>query len=131
MDPHDLKHTRVVLVVDDEILVRVVIGGHLRDVGFTVLEVSNVEDAMSLIASQVRIDLVFSDVNMPGTVDGLGLAQWMQTVCPEIPVILTSAATTLHLSLPNSARFIAKPYALEEVERQIREVLSWPAAGSP
>ena len=60
----------VVLVVEDEILIRFLISEHLRDVGFTVIEASNADDAAAVIQSESPVDLVFSDINMPGGMDG-------------------------------------------------------------
>jgi DNA-binding NtrC family response regulator len=132
MDPEDLQRKHVVLVVEDDVLIRFLIGDHLRDVGFNVLEASNVRDAMTLIASQVRIDLVFSDINMPGDMDGCALANWLRVFSPKIPVILTSGAKPPRLIIePTSRGFIIKPYAVEEAERHIREVLDGPAGSCP
>jgi DNA-binding NtrC family response regulator len=130
MDPQDLERKRVVLVVEDDVLIRFLIGDHLRDVGFNVLEAGNVHDTMTLIASQVRIDLVFSDINMPGDMDGYALASWLRIFSPKLPVILTSGAKPPPVIIePKSPRFITKPYDVEEVEHQIRELLDCPAGG--
>jgi DNA-binding LytR/AlgR family response regulator len=73
------------------------------------------------------VDLVFSDINMPGDMDGLALANWLRLYSPEMPVILTSGAVTPVVSGHQSPRrFIRKPYDVLEVERQVREVLNWP-----
>jgi CheY-like chemotaxis protein len=129
MEPDDFKRKRVVLVVEDEVLLRYLIADHLREVGFNVLEAANAHDAMTLLESHLTVDLVFSDVNMPGDMDGQAFANWLRVFSPETPVILTSGAITpVFSSTRRARRFIPKPYDLLEVERQIREMLHWPPA---
>ena len=119
----------VILVVDDEVLVRLPIADHLRDVGFTVVEAANAGEALEVIASDAPVDLVFTDHNMPGEMDGCALADWLASHRPTLPVILTSGgADVLRTAVARGARFIAKPYAVLEVERQIRRLLG-PAPG--
>ncbi|MGZ5904834.1 MAG: response regulator, partial [Reyranella sp.] len=67
-----------VLVVEDEILVRTVIAAYLRDCGFDVVEAGSADEAVRVLEAGVRIDIVFSDINMPGSLDGFGLAQWLR-----------------------------------------------------
>ncbi|MEA2816833.1 MAG: hypothetical protein QOI93_4534, partial [Rhodospirillaceae bacterium] len=61
-----------ILVVEDEILVRTVIAAYLRDCGFDVVEAGNADEAVRVLEAGIRIDIVFSDVNMPGSLDGFG-----------------------------------------------------------
>jgi CheY-like chemotaxis protein len=127
MDPDVLKRKRVVLVVEDDVLIRLVTAEYLRDAGFTVVEASDSHDAIAIFGSQTVIDLVFSDINMPGDMDGHSLANWLLMFRPPVPVILTSGAMTpLFSSDQKRRRFMRKPYALIEVEQQIRELLDWP-----
>ena len=81
-----------VLVVDDEILVRMVIAAYLRDCGFDVVEAGNADEAVRVLEVGIRVDIVFSDVNMPGSLDGFGLAQWLRRERPGLNIILTSGA---------------------------------------
>ena len=90
----------VILVVEDEVLIRFVVADYLRECGFQILEAGNADEAVELLrTADLGIDLVFSDVHMPGTRDGFDLARWVQEHRPEIPVILTSGlARTAELS---------------------------------
>jgi CheY-like chemotaxis protein len=81
-----------ILVVEDEILVRTVIAAYLRDCGFDVVEAGNADEAVRVLEAGIRIDIVFSDVNMPGSLDGFGPAQWLRRERPRLKIILTSGA---------------------------------------
>jgi two-component system, response regulator PdtaR len=114
----------VILIIEDEFLVRLSVAAYLRDSGYTVIEVSNASEALIVIASQTHIDLVFSDIRIPGWMDGEVLANWLSIRRPEIPVILTSGVITPPLKYKTNAfRFIPKPYVLANVEKAIRELL--------
>ena len=78
-----------ILVVEDEVLLRFVIADYLRDCGYQVIEANDASEAVALLTLEPP-DLVFSDVRMPGEMDGLGLARWVRTNRPGLPVILTS-----------------------------------------
>ncbi len=67
----------VVLVVENDVLLRLVTAGSLREAGFEVLEAANSAEAMLVLAS-MPVDALFSDIDMPGKMDGLALAQWMR-----------------------------------------------------
>ncbi|HEY0748196.1 MAG TPA: response regulator [Steroidobacteraceae bacterium] len=115
----------VILVIEDELLVRLSIADYLRDAGYVVIEVSSASEALTIIASQTQIDLVFSDINLPGWMDGEVLANWLSIRRPDIPVILTSGAITPSLRRsPDVFRFISKPYALMKVEEEIKALLA-------
>jgi CheY-like chemotaxis protein len=123
-DQGDLRPSPVVLVVEDEMSVRLITADYLREVGYTVVEAANAYEALAVIGSQVAIDLVFTDVNMPGVMDGESLANWLSTHRPKIPVILASGAIRLSIDgNSRNRRFIAKPYSLMDVERQISELM--------
>lgn len=111
----------VILVAEDEAGIREVIAEFLSDSGFKVVEAPNAKAALDLIESR-QIDLVFSDVNMPGSMQGDSLADWLSTNRPTLPVILTSGVEKPTLR-GSARRFIRKPYLLLEVEHQIRELL--------
>ncbi|MFC5085869.1 response regulator [Microvirga arabica] len=80
-----------ILVVEDEVLVRLVIADYLRECGYKVYEAVNAGEALEVLqSSRVPIDVVFSDVQMPGEIDGFGLARWVRANKPGVQVILTS-----------------------------------------
>jgi CheY-like chemotaxis protein len=116
-----------ILVVEDEILVRTVIAAYLRDCGFDVVEAGNADEAVRVLEAGIRIDIVFSDVNMPGSMDGFGLAQWVRRERPWLKVILTSGATRTAKEagdLCERGPVLAKPYDHAELERHIRALLA-------
>src|SRR3954469_5105247 len=102
----------VILVVEDEVLVRMVAADVLEDAGFTVLESASAEEALTLLETRSDVEVLFTDVNMPGAMDGLGLAQTVHNRSPEISILIGSGRIRpCPAELPPGARFIAKPYA--------------------
>ena len=113
---HDVgaAHPPRVLVVEDEVLVRLVIADHLRDAGFVVIEATSGEEARSILDAGVVVDLVFTDVRMPGSMDGLDLLGFIQENRPSLPVLVTSGHLERDLAYARgAARFLPKPYTLE------------------
>jgi two-component system, response regulator PdtaR len=111
-----------VLVVEDDFLVRAVAVAHLEESGFSIVEAQTADEAMVILRDDRSIAAVFSDVQMPGRMDGIALAQWLPRACPNVKVLLTSGRMDPDKSV--GWRFIAKPYSLEEVERELRNLLA-------
>jgi CheY-like chemotaxis protein len=125
-DPSDRLPT--ILVVEDEFLVRLALSDYLQECGFKVLEAGNADEAIAALKiNKFGIDLVFSDVQMPGPMDGFCLAQWVRANLPGLPVLLTSGdgkkAETAKALCENEP-FLAKPYDLDAVVAQIRAAIS-------
>jgi CheY-like chemotaxis protein len=124
--PDPEERTPTILVVDDEVLIRMAISDFLQECGFKVFEASNADEAIEMIQShQSVLDLVFSDVRMPGEMDGFGLSKWIRQNT-KIPVILTSGdakKTDAAHELCAQEPFLAKPYDLHYVVGQIRETI--------
>jgi CheY-like chemotaxis protein len=115
-----------VLVVEDELMVRMPIVEYLRDCGYHVLEAGDAKEAIAATDADASVNLVFSDVRMPGSMDGFGLAEWFRSHHPEVPVLLTSGFSgnrglTADPVLMNG--FIEKPYSQKQVERRIAALL--------
>ena len=114
----------VILVAEDEVMLRLAISEHLRTRGFTVIEAASAEEARCVLLSGIEIDLVFSDIQMPGEMDGVALAQWLAINHPDIPVVLTSgAANSLALASAACAQvkeFVVKPYAHDVLTGRFR-----------
>lgn len=118
---------RSILVVEDDVLVRTVAAAYLRDCGFEVIEAGSADEAVRVLQAALVIDLVFSDVNMPGDMDGLGLVRWLRRERPELGIILTSGALGRALTtddLGERGLFLAKPYDFSELVRRIHALLT-------
>jgi CheY-like chemotaxis protein len=115
-----------VLLVEDEILIRSAVAEFLRGAGYRVIEAADAGEAVAIFASGTQIDLVFSDVNMPGPMDGVGLVRWIADHHPGIPVILTSAISHARRAGQSGAGFLPKPYRLAEAVRRIASLLNDP-----
>lgn len=101
----------VVLVVEDEPLVRMSIVAYLEDEGFSVLEASNADEAVDILVNNLDVRILFTDVDMPGGMDGLKLAAAVRDRWPPIAIVVTSGHRKVDVGqLPEMAMFFAKPY---------------------
>jgi CheY-like chemotaxis protein len=118
---------QTVLVVEDEILVRMVIGDYLRECGYRVIEAGNAAEALTVLQSSETVDIVFSDVQMPGDMDGFGLARWVRQNRPGLKVLLTSgnarAAQTAG-DLCEEGPLEVKPYHPQTIHSRIQRLLA-------
>jgi CheY-like chemotaxis protein len=115
-----------VLVVEDELMVRMPIVEYLRDCGYHVVEAGDASEAIAATDAEATVNLVFSDVRMPGKMDGFGLAEWFRSHRPEVPVLLTSGYSGGRGQIPASTiadSFIEKPYSQKQVEKRIAALL--------
>ena len=113
----------VILLVEDEVLVRMVAADVLSDAGFTVLESTNAEEALRLLETRSDVQVLFTDVNMPGALDGLGLAQIVHERAPTIGILIGSGRIRpCPGELPPGVRFIPKPYAPSALTDAVRAV---------
>ena len=111
----------IVLVVEDEPLVRMGLVDHLEDDGFTVLEASNADDAIKILLKNLDVTIVFTDVDMPGSMDGLKLAAAIRTLWPPVKIVVTSGHRKVTLEeLPIEAEFIPKPYSIDKLAKTFR-----------
>ena len=110
-----------ILVVEDEVLIRCLISDDLREVGFVVIEAENADEASSYLASGAPVDLIFSDVHMPGSMDGLDLARRIRNERPFLPIILTSG----RMNRPDigGTILLPKPYELHRAVALVRSAL--------
>ena len=112
-----------VLLVEDEVLIRLMVADELRSQGLQVLEASNAEEALAILESSLPVHLLFTDVRMPGRIDGIALAQLAQTRFPRLKLIIASSRRPE--GPPRADAFLTKPYNLgkmvEEVERLLAQ----------
>jgi DNA-binding NtrC family response regulator len=114
-----------ILLVEDEVLIRVAICHHLEDSGYNVLQATDADEALSLLIRHPELDVVFTDVRMPGSIDGLGLAKWVIEHRPHIAVMVASggaAKDTIVKELCGAMAF-PKPYNFENVTQHIQEAI--------
>lgn len=114
-----VSSTPVVLVVEDEVVTRASAANHLRQTGYEVLEATNADEALRLL-QRVDVDVVFADIAMPGSMDGMALIQWLRAHKPHIKTIVTSG-----LQQPSTGfgMFLSKPYRLVDLDFCIAKVL--------
>src|SRR3978361_1081136 len=116
-----------VLVVEDEMMVRMPIAEYLRDCGYNVVEAGDAREAIIAMKAEATVSFVFSDIRMPGKMDGFGLAEWFRSHHPNVPVLLTSGyngGRSLSAALTPGVRFIEKPYSQTQVEQRIASLLA-------
>ncbi len=109
-----------ILVVEDEMLIRIMVSDSLRDAGLNVIEAANADEAICILHSGVTIDLMLSDVRMPGSMDGLELLDYSLEMFPTLPVIITSGHSLPNDALARGARhFLGKPYSFDKAVAMI------------
>jgi len=114
-----------VLVVEDESLIRMDIVDCLEEAGFLIAEASNADEAINILQSRADIRLVFTDIHMPGSMDGLKLAAFVRKRWHPIKIIVTSGHTEVaEDEVPFGARFFRKPYNRPEVAQAVREMIA-------
>jgi two-component system, response regulator PdtaR len=115
----------IVLIVEDEGLVRQMSADQLADAGYQVLEAANSREAITILESGVGVSVLFTDVNMPGEFDGLELARVVHDRWPRVRLLVTSggARTGAH-DVPDDGRFISKPYSLSRMCSVVDELVS-------
>jgi DNA-binding NtrC family response regulator len=107
-------------------MVRMPIAEYLRDCGYNVLEAGSASEAIAAVDTEGPVNVVFSDIRMPGKMDGIALAEWFQSHYPSVPVLLTSGyngGRTVPLASMARTRFIEKPYSQTQVASRIAALL--------
>lgn len=112
----------MILIVEDDVVVRFTTAEMLREEGFEVLEAVNAAEALGLISTGFEIDLVLSDVRMPGEIDGVALTAKIKSMRPFLPVALVS--THLSPEVKHEADgFLAKPFRVFELLELVRSLV--------
>ena len=119
--------SQVVLVVEDEILIRMVIAEYLRSCGYRVIEAASADEALIVLQhKELEVDVVFSDIEMPGSMDGFELSKWLRTNRPNVDVILAGTvarASDAAADLCDSGP-VPKPYEPRIPAERIRQLLA-------
>lgn len=108
-------HAFVVLVVEDELIVRCNIATYLRDAGYFVLETDSGEEAIALCKSNTSIDMVFTDINLIGPATGWDLGECFEIERPDVPIVYTSGLSVDAQRCVPGSEFVAKPYKNAEI----------------
>ena len=117
------KNKNIVLVVEDEALVRMNSADMIRELGFEVIEATDADHAVSLLESNPDIRIVFTDIQMPGSMDGLRLAAVVRDRWPPIALLITSGQLNPpSTDLPEGAQFIPKPYFPAQLKDQLHSL---------
>jgi CheY-like chemotaxis protein len=112
-----------VLIVDDEEVLRMIGSDILQDGGFHVLEAANAAEALQCFEQGTEVLVLFTDINMPGVPDGLGLAKLVNERWPRVKILVASGAVRPSLSdLPEKGLFLSKPYLAEELLQLVRRL---------
>lgn len=107
--------TQTILLIEDEALIRMGTSAMLEDGGFQVLEAANADEARILIAEHPEIAAVITDVQMPGSMDGLALTKLLHRDHAHIPVLITSGRSGPQEALQNGASYLPKPYTAQAI----------------
>lgn len=120
-----------ILVVEDEPLIRVGLASLLEDAGFETYEAANADAAIRTLERVDDIRLVVTDVDMPGSMDGLKLAHYVRHRWPPVQLIVVSGKVGVGATeLPEGVRFFSKPYAEQMFLETVGQLLGRPGEGS-
>ena len=112
----------IVLVVEEEALIRMSAVHMIEDAGYAAVEACNADEAIGILEKLRDIRAVFTDISMSGSMDGLKLAHSIRNRWPPIHLILTSGLN-MQDKLPPNGRFVGKPYTAEDVTKALNELL--------
>jgi CheY-like chemotaxis protein len=116
----------VVLVVEDDLLLRMDAVDIVRSAGFDAVEASHADEAIEILEARPNIHVVFTDIQIPGSMDGLKLARFVKDRWPPIRIVTTSGRVRIsEADLPEGGRFIPKPTRLRSLGRCAN---SWPTS---
>jgi two-component system, response regulator PdtaR len=121
------KSRPVVLVVEDEPLLRMLAVEVVEEAGFIAIEARDADEAVMLLESHTDITLLFTDINMPGSMDGLKLAHAVRDRWPPIKILVVSGKQQLQsFDLPSNSCFVGKPYQASTMVKELRSLVGSP-----
>ena len=113
----------VVLIVEDELLLRISAAEMVADAGFEVVEAGDADEAIAILEARPGIHIVFTDIQMPGSMDGLKLARFVRNRWPPVKLVATSGLVTISEGdLPEGGLFIGKPYTAARIAEVLRSL---------
>lgn len=112
------------LIVEDELFVRMIGADALEEAGYSVIEAASADEALAVLEEADNVEVLFTDIRMPGSMDGLKLAEVVHERWPGIRILLTSGDTRpSRADIPDDGRFLAKPYRFESLSRELTTLL--------
>ena len=121
---HQTEVPAKVLVVEDEMMLRMRAVDIVEDAGFTPIEAVNADEALAILESRSDIELLFTDIQMPGSMDGLKLAHAVHERWPSIKIILVSGKLTpTDAEKPTHSRFFGKPLEVKQMIAEMQEMI--------
>ena len=131
LDDSSKIHTplETILFVEDEALTRMDMAEFLRECGYRVHEAANAEEAQEALQSKFAIDLVFTDINLPGGMNGLELVDWTLSNRPGVKVLVTTGRALGRDVPPIAEALLAKPYTGRDLLDRVKQALAKPADG--
>jgi CheY-like chemotaxis protein len=114
-----------VLVVEDEPLLRALAVEIVEEAGYVALEAADADEAVAILEARSDIAVLFTDINMPGSIDGLKLAHAVRDRWPPIKIVMVSGKVALSANdMPSNSRFFAKPYRASRMVSELRSLVS-------
>lgn len=119
------KSWQTILIVEDDHLLRSLVIDVVEEAGFATREASNADEAMAVLSAHSDIDVLFTDITMPGSMDGLELAHAVRARWPLIKIVVVSArADVAETDVPPDSRFLQKPYHTDVMISAIRSLVA-------
>jgi CheY-like chemotaxis protein len=119
----DMATQPTVLIVEDEVLIRMLLSEALRQEGYAVVEAANADEALSVLEFSISPDVLITDVRMPGSIDGFELAAYVRRTKPELKVIITSGHASPDGAIGVADAFLPKPYELSLILRRLKALI--------
>jgi two-component system, response regulator PdtaR len=124
VDPMSRGVPHSILVVEDEVLIRIMIADDLTAAGFNVIQAVTADEALKILYTSVEIDMVLTDVRMPGRLNGLDLARLVRMNWPNMKVIIVSADYHGAIADMPADAFFSKPYLTPDLIASINQLLA-------
>lgn len=117
---------KTILVVEDEFMIRDYLKDCLQEAGYAVVAVGDASQAIELLEAKALVDLVFTDITLPGRIDGFGLVQWLRPRNPTMPIVLTSGGhnAAKAAEICGNEPFLSKPYDVDAVIQCFERILA-------
>lgn len=115
-----------VLLVEDDLFVRIDLADELRREGFEVIEAASADDALRFLETNKEPDLIFTDVQLPGRANGLQLADWVRSRFPDLPVVITSGDHDNQKAAERLGAFVPKPFNTRHIVELVTDIVGPP-----